>query len=81
MAAKSARFSARSNRTLGKEALLPMRHGASLAIGGYWGGKLNAPVTMFGYGSGDNSHAPNEFIYIDDIQIATEVAIAICCMS
>lgn len=59
---------------LGKEALL-MRHGGSLAIGGLLGQELNAPVTMFGYGSGDNSHAPNEFIYIDDIQSATEVAI------
>ncbi len=59
---------------LGKEALL-MRHGGSLAIGGLLGRELNAPATMFGYGSGGNSHAPNEFIYIDDIQIATEVAI------
>lgn len=59
---------------LGKEALL-MRHGGSLAIGGLLGRELNAPVTMFGYGSGGNSHAPNEFIYVDDIQVATEVAI------
>ena len=62
------------NSALGKEALL-MRHGGSLAIGGLLARELNAPVTMFGYGSGGNSHAPNEFIIIDDIQIATEVAI------
>ena len=61
---------------LGKEALL-MRHGGSLAIGGLLGRELGAPVTMFGYGSGDNSHAPNEFIYTDDIQVATEVAISL----
>ena len=61
---------------IGKEALL-MRHGGSLAIGGLLGRELDAPVTMFGYGSGDNSHAPNEFIYADHIQVATEVAISL----
>ena len=59
---------------INKEALL-MRHGGSLAIGGLLGRELDVPVTMFGYGSGDFSHAPNEFIYLDDIQVATEVAI------
>ena len=59
---------------LGTEALL-MRHGGSLAIGGLLGHELKAPVTMFGYGSGDNSHAANEYIRVDDIQLATEVAI------
>ncbi len=60
--------------TLGKEALL-MRHGGSLAIGGLLAKELKLPVTMFGYGSGDNSHAPNEYIVLEDIQLATEVAI------
>lgn len=59
---------------IGKEALL-MRHGGSLAIGGLLGRELSAPVTMFGCGSGGNSHAPNEYIVVDDIQTATEVAI------
>lgn len=59
---------------LGAQALL-MRHGGSLAIGGLLAKELELPVTMFGYGSGDNSHAPNEFIRLDDIQLATEVAI------
>ena len=59
---------------LSKESLL-MRHGGSLAIGGLLGRALGAPVTMLGYGSGGNSHAPNEFIYLEDIQLATEVAI------
>lgn len=59
---------------INKEALL-MRHGGSLAIGGLLGRELDVPVTMFGYGSGDFSHAPNEFIFLDDIQVATEVAI------
>ena len=59
---------------LGQEALL-MRHGGSLAIGGLLQKELGVPVTMMGYGSGDNSHAPNEFITVDDIQVATEVAI------
>jgi len=59
---------------LGKQALL-MRHGGSLAIGGLLAKELSLPVTMFGYGSGDNSHAPNEFIRLADIQLATEVAI------
>ena len=60
--------------TLGKEALL-MRHGGSLAVGGILQRELGIPVTMLGYGSGGNSHAPNEYIIVDDIQIATEVAI------
>ena len=59
---------------LGKEALL-MRHGGSLAIGGILGRELKAPVTMFGYGSGGNSHAPNEYIVVEDIDAATETAI------
>ncbi|MDE2952629.1 MAG: M20/M25/M40 family metallo-hydrolase [Chloroflexota bacterium] len=59
---------------LGKEALL-MRHGGSLPIGGILARELDVPVTMFGYGSGDNSHAPDEFIIIEDLQAAIEVAI------
>ncbi len=61
-------------KTLGVEARL-MRHGGSLAIGGLMGRELDIPVTMLGYGSGDYSHAPNEFIYVNDIQTAIEVAI------
>ncbi|MYD08693.1 MAG: M20 family dipeptidase [Chloroflexi bacterium] len=60
--------------TLGKQALL-MRHGGSLAIGGLLAKELNMPATMFGLGSGGNSHAPNEYIVLEDIQLATEVAI------
>ena len=60
--------------TLGREALL-MRHGGSLAIGGLLQRELAIPVMMLGYGSGGNSHAPNEYIILDDIQVATEVAI------
>ena len=60
--------------TLGVQALL-MRHGGSLAIGGLLAKELDLPVTMFGFGSGANSHAPNEFIVLEDIQLATEVAI------
>ncbi|MCY3781888.1 MAG: M20/M25/M40 family metallo-hydrolase [Chloroflexi bacterium] len=59
---------------LGKEALL-MRHGGSLTIGGLLQRELGAPVTMLGYGSGGNSHAANEYIILDDIHVATEVAI------
>lgn len=59
---------------LGVGALL-MRHGGSLPIGGILGRELDLPVTMLGYGSGDNSHAPNEFIVIEDLQAAIEVAI------
>ena len=59
---------------LGREALL-MRHGGSLAIGGLLQRELQVPVAMLGYGSGGNSHAPNEFIRVADIQPATEAAI------
>ncbi|MCY4538078.1 MAG: M20/M25/M40 family metallo-hydrolase [Chloroflexi bacterium] len=62
------------NAALGVEALL-MRHGGSLPIGGILGRELGLPVTMFGYGSGDNSHAPDEYIVIEDLQAAIEVAI------
>ena len=60
--------------TLGTPALL-MRHGGSLAIGGLLAKELKLPVTMFGFGSGGNSHAPNEYIALADIQLATEAAI------
>ena len=59
---------------LGKQALL-MRHGGSLPIGGILGRELDVPVTMFGYGAGDNSHAPNEYIVIEDFHKAIELAI------
>ena len=59
---------------LGAPALL-MRHGGSLAIGGLLAKALSLPVTMFGFGSGGGSHAPNEYIVLEDIQLATEVAI------
>lgn len=59
---------------LGVEAML-MRHGGSLPIGGLLQRELGIPVTMFGYGSGDHSHAPNEFIYLDDFHTAVELAI------
>ena len=61
---------------LGKEALL-MRHGGSLPIGGVLARALDLPVTMFGFGSGDHSHAPNEYIVIEHFHIAIEVAIQI----
>ena len=60
--------------SLGKEAKL-MRHGGSLPIGGLLQRELDLPVTMFGYGSGDHSHAPNEYIYLQDFYTAIEVAI------
>ena len=59
---------------LGVDAML-MRHGGSLPIGGLLGRELDVPVTMFGYGSGDHSHAPNEYIVLDDFYRAIEVAI------
>ena len=52
-----------------------MRHGGSLPIGGLLGRELGVPVSMFGYGSGDNSHAPNEYIVLDDFYLAIELAI------
>lgn len=59
---------------LGRAGLL-MRHGGSLAIGGILQRELNAPAAMLGLGSGGNSHAPNEFIIVNDMQPATDVAI------
>ncbi|MCY4465463.1 MAG: M20/M25/M40 family metallo-hydrolase [Chloroflexi bacterium] len=60
--------------TLGMPARL-LRHGGSLAIGGVLARLLNAPVSMLGLGSGGNSHAANEYIVLDDIAPALEVAI------
>lgn len=59
---------------LGKKALL-LRHGGSLPIGGILQQELNIPTTMLGFGSGDKSHAPNEYIFVKDIQVAIDVAI------
>jgi acetylornithine deacetylase/succinyl-diaminopimelate desuccinylase-like protein len=59
---------------IGKKALL-LRHGGSLPIGGLLQRELNIPTTMLGFGSGDLSHAPNEYIYVNDTQIAIDVAI------
>ena len=59
---------------LGKKALL-LRHGGSLPIGGLLQRELNIQTTMFGFGSGNNSHAPNEYIFVKDTQIAVDVAI------
>ncbi len=60
--------------TLGVPARL-LRHGGSLAIGGILARLLAAPVSMLGLGSGGNSHAANEYIVLDDIAPALEVAI------
>ena len=60
--------------TLGVPARL-LRHGGSLAIGGVLARLLDAPVSMLGLGSGGNSHAANEYIVLDDITPALEVAI------
>lgn len=60
--------------TLGVQAQL-LRHGGSLAIGGVLARLLGAPVSMLGLGSGGNSHAANEYIVLDDIEPALEVAI------
>lgn len=59
---------------LGKKALL-LRHGGSLPIGGILQRELAIPTTMLGFGSGDHSHAPNEYMYVEDTQIAVDVAI------
>lgn len=59
---------------LGKQALL-LRHGGSLPIGGVLQHELNIPTIMLGFGSGDFSHAPNEYIYVNDTQTAIDVAI------
>lgn len=59
---------------LGKEALL-LRHGGSLPIGGVLQHELNIPTMMLGFGSGDNSHAPNEYIVLRDIQTGIDIAI------
>lgn len=59
---------------LGKKALL-LRHGGSLPIGGVLHRELDIPTTMLGYGAGDLSHAPNEYINLEDTQTAIDVAI------
>lgn len=59
---------------LGKRALL-LRHGGSLPIGGVLQRELAISTAMLGYGSGDHSHAPNEYVYVSDSKLAIEVAI------
>ena len=59
---------------LGRSGLL-MRHGGSLPIGGLLQRELQVPVAMLGYGAGDYSHAPNEYVDVRDLQSALDVAI------
>ncbi|RMF81855.1 MAG: dipeptidase [Chloroflexi bacterium] len=60
--------------TLGRRAML-LRHGGALPIGGMFQHELGIPMTMLGFGAGDNSHAPNEYIAVDNWHLAIATAI------
>lgn len=52
-----------------------MRTGGSIPIGGMFQNALGSPITGLGLGTGDNFHAPNEFIRLDHFQIAMDTLI------
>jgi acetylornithine deacetylase/succinyl-diaminopimelate desuccinylase-like protein len=60
--------------TVGRRALM-LRIGGSLPIGGLLQHELGVPMTMLGFGAGDNSHAPNEYIDIDHFHLGIQTAI------
>lgn len=60
--------------TTGKRALL-LRGGGSIPIGGMFQQELAIPMSNLALGSGDNVHAPNEFIYVDDFYLGIDTLI------
>jgi acetylornithine deacetylase/succinyl-diaminopimelate desuccinylase-like protein len=52
-----------------------IRSGGSIPIGGMFQNALGVPITGLGLGTGDNFHAPNEYIRLDHFQIAIDTLI------
>lgn len=52
-----------------------VRGGGSLPIGGTFQHELGVPMVVFGFGAGENVHAPNEYLRIDDFNLAIDAAI------
>lgn len=60
--------------TVGKRALLE-RTGGSIPIAGMFQRELGIPMTHLGLGPGENIHAPNEFVRVDDLYLSLDTAI------
>jgi len=58
----------------GQEALL-FRAGGSVPITSMFQTELKLPITMMGFGPGENRHSPNEFIWLDCFYRGIEMAI------
>jgi acetylornithine deacetylase/succinyl-diaminopimelate desuccinylase-like protein len=59
---------------VGKRALL-VRGGGSIPIGGMFQRELDIPMTMFGFGAGENVHSPNEYLELDEFYLGIDTAI------
>jgi acetylornithine deacetylase/succinyl-diaminopimelate desuccinylase-like protein len=55
--------------------MLVVRGGGTLPIGGTLDRELGVPQLGFGFGAGENVHAPNEYIVIDHFYLGIETAI------
>lgn len=51
------------------------RVGGSIPISGMFQRELGAPMSGIGFGSGDNYHAPNEYLIVDQFQLAIDTFI------
>ncbi|MEZ4606739.1 MAG: hypothetical protein R2865_08075 [Deinococcales bacterium] len=49
--------------------------GGSIPILGMFYQELAMPMVLFGFGIGDNQHAPNEFIYLREFRRSIDTAI------
>ena len=65
----------RTSQSMNGKAPLITRGGGSLPIGGTFQHELGFPMIGLYFGAGDNVHAPNEFITIEDFHIAIDTAI------
>lgn len=52
-----------------------IRSGGSIPIGGMFQHALTVPLTSLGFGAGDNYHAPNEYVRLDDFFLAVDTLI------
>jgi acetylornithine deacetylase/succinyl-diaminopimelate desuccinylase-like protein len=62
--------------SVGKRALLE-RSGGSIPIAGMFQKELGIPMTQLGLGAGENIHAPNEYVRVEDFYLSLDTAIRV----
>jgi acetylornithine deacetylase/succinyl-diaminopimelate desuccinylase-like protein len=60
--------------TVGKRAVME-RTGGSIPIAGMFQRELGIPMTQLGLGAGENIHAPNEYVRVEDFYLSLDTAI------